>query len=147
MTCHVEEFDVAYKEQIKEELQRKAKQKAKERLAFQKDGTLPNIKSDAYKTPNLSTQKLRRGVTSKNRVCHSGWITKIKFYSDLNCIMTSSLDGKINIHSMNLEYSGKTFDKHQKPLNSFIYSPLHRFIASCGEERFILIWDPITRNT
>lgn len=147
MTCHVEEFDVEYKLEIEKELKRKAKQKATERLAFQKDGTLPNIKSGAYKTRNLSTQKMWRGVTDKHKVCHSGWITKIKFYSDLNCIMTSSLDGKINIHSMNLEYSGKTFDKHQKPLNSFIYSPLHRFIASCGEERFILIWDPITRNT
>ena len=52
----------------------------------------------------------------------------------------------IHIHDIeSLTYKDKkTFNLHQKGVNSFIYSSLHRFVASCGEERHILIWDPFT---
>jgi WD40 repeat protein len=29
-------------------------------------------------------------------------------------------------------------------VNAFVYSSKHRFIASCGEERHIIMWDPFT---
>jgi len=60
--------------------------------------------------------------------------------------MSSSLDGCIHIHDIDeLKYKeGKTFNLHQKGVNSFVYSPLHKIIASCGEERHIILWDPFT---
>lgn len=81
-----------------------------------------------------------------SKLIHKGWITKIKFYPDLNYIISSSLDGFIHIHDIEkIEYKdGKTFNLHQKGVNSFIYSSKHRFVASCGEERHILMWDPFT---
>jgi WD40 repeat protein len=76
---------------------------------------------------------------------HKGAITKVKYYSDLNYLLTSSLDGFLHVHDLKLDYKGeKSFALHQKGVNSFIYSPRHRFIASCGEERHILMWDPFT---
>ena len=86
------------------------------------------------------------GVHVQAKQIHKGWITKIKFYPDLNYIVSSSLDGFIHIHDIeNLTYrEHKTFNLHQKGVNSFVYSGKHRFIASCGEERHIIMWDPFT---
>jgi WD40 repeat protein len=60
--------------------------------------------------------------------------------------VSSSLDGFIHIHDIeDLSYKeNKTFNLHQKGVNSFVYSSKHRFIASCGEERHIIMWDPFT---
>lgn len=33
---------------------------------------------------------------------------------------------------------------HQKGVNAFVYSPQHKVIASCGEERQIILWNPFT---
>jgi WD40 repeat protein len=91
-------------------------------------------------------EKIEKGIYSIEKQIHKGWITKIKFYPDLNYIVTSSLDGFIHIHDIeDLSYKeNKTFNLHQKGVNSFVYSAKHRFIASCGEERHIIMWDPFT---
>lgn len=91
-------------------------------------------------------EKKDHGIQIIEKQIHKGWITKIKFYPDLNYIVSSSLDGFIHIHDIeDLTYrDGKTFNLHQKGVNSFIYSSKHRFIASCGEERHIIMWDPFT---
>ena len=64
----------------------------------------------------------------------------------MNYIISSSLDGFIHIHDIeDLSYKeNKTFNLHQKGVNSFVYSSKHRFVASCGEERHIIMWDPFT---
>lgn len=44
-----------------------------------------------------------------------------------------------------LQYSArKTFNLHQKGINSFVYSVKHKQVASCGEERHIILWEPYT---
>jgi WD40 repeat protein len=79
---------------------------------------------------------------------HKGWITKIKYIEDLNYILTSSFDGFCHFHDVDtLQYKDRTFSLHQKGVNSFVYSERHRFVASCGEERHIIMWDPFTRRS
>jgi WD40 repeat protein len=92
--------------------------------------------------------KKEEGVKVIEKLIHRGWITKIKYYADLNYVISSSLDGFIHIHDIeNLSFKeNKTFALHQKGVNSFIYSSKHRFMASCGEERHIIMWDPFTRH-
>jgi WD40 repeat protein len=82
------------------------------------------------------------------KLIHRGWITKIKYYEDLNYVVSSSLDGFIHIHDIDsLAFKeNKTFALHQKGVNSFIYSKEWKFIASCGEERHIIMWDPYIRT-
>ena len=94
----------------------------------------------------MTFDRIQEGVKHIEKLIHKGWITKIKYYPDLNYVISSSLDGMIHIHDIEtLQYKeGKTFNIHQKGVNSFIYSSMHRFIASCGEERHILMWDPFT---
>ena len=62
----------------------------------------------------LQMMKKQEGVTIIEKLIHKGWITKIKFYNDLNYIISSSLDGFIHIHDIeNLGYKdGKTFNLH-----------------------------------
>ncbi len=63
----------------------------------------------------------------------------------MNYVVSSSNEGFIHIHDIEkLTYKNKTFNLHQKGVNSFVYSNKHRFIASCGEERYIIMWDPFT---
>ncbi len=62
-------------------------------------------------------------------------------------MLSSSLDGFIHFHDIeDLKYKDKTFSLHAKGINSFVYSVKHRFVASCGEERHIIMWDPFTRR-
>lgn len=94
----------------------------------------------------MTYAKKENGIKKMQRMIHKGWITKIKYYHELNYIISSSLDGFIHIHDIEkLEYKeGKTFNLHQKGVNAFVYSKKHRIVASCGEERHILMWDPHT---
>jgi WD40 repeat protein len=91
-------------------------------------------------------QENKRFVKVTTKQCHRGWVTKIKYYSDMQRILSCSLDGCIHFHFMDgLTYNeGKTFNLHQKGINSFVYSQKWKIIASCGEERFICAWCPIT---
>ena len=70
----------------------------------------------------------------------------IKYIPDVMVILSSSLDGFIHYHSLeDLQYKEhRTFNLHQKGVNAFVYSPKHRFMASCGEERHIILWEPFT---
>lgn len=79
---------------------------------------------------------------------HREWITKIKYVPELKYIFSSSLDGFIHLHEIeSLAYkSNGTFNLHQKPINAFVYSVEHRYVASCGEERHIIMWDPLIRR-
>jgi len=49
-----------------------------------------------------------------SKQCHKSWITKIKYYPDIQYVMSSSLDGCIHIHEIDdLKYKeGKTFNLH-----------------------------------
>jgi len=68
------------------------------------------------------------GFTSIKLHIHWGWVTKIKYYEDLNMILSSSLDGFIHMHDLNdLSYRpNRTFNLHQKGINSFVYSVKHK---------------------
>ena len=58
-------------------------------------------------------KKQEWGIETIEMLFHKGWITKIKFYDDLNYIVSSSLDGMIHIHKIdNLDYKGLTFNLH-----------------------------------
>ena len=101
-----------------------------------------------HKTKPKPTQyKVREeGFSSIKLHTHWGWVTKIKFYDDLNMLLSSSLDGFIHMHNLDdLAYKAKrTFNLHQKGINSFVYSVKHKQVASCGEERHIILWEPYT---
>ena len=66
------------------------------------------------KQKKMTFGKIEEGVKHIEKLCHKGWITKIKYYNDLQYIVSSSLDGMIHIHDIeNLVYKeGRTFNIH-----------------------------------
>ena len=71
----------------------------------------------------IAYQKKQWGIEVKEMLMHKSWITKIKYYPDLQYIISSSLDSLIHIHDIkDLSYKDKTFNLHQKGVNSFFYS-------------------------
>lgn len=61
----------------------------------------------------IEREKRIEDVHTKLKRAHKGWITKIKFYPDLNYVFSSSLDGLIHIHDIErLAYKNKTFNLH-----------------------------------
>lgn len=94
----------------------------------------------------MQQDKFETGFKTHEILIHNSWITKIKYYPDLQYIISSSLDSLIHIHDIDLKYKSKTFNLHQKGVNSFYYSRKHKFVASCGEERHVIIWNPYTRR-
>jgi WD40 repeat protein len=63
---------------------------------------------------NMTFDKIQDHVIHIEKLIHKGWITKIKYYPDLNYVISSSLDGMIHIHDIeNLVYKeNKTFNIH-----------------------------------
>jgi len=63
---------------------------------------------------NMNFEEVKEGVKHIEKLIHKGWITKIKYYPDLNYVISSSLDGMIHIHDIEkLEYKdNKTFNIH-----------------------------------
>jgi len=155
MVCCKEKIVAAYKLETEKIFNKNEEKKKADRKNLNKKevDTLDNIKNKKKgddevkeKTKTIRFEGVFDGVEEIEKLIHKGWITKIKFYPDLNYVISSSLDGMIHIHDIEkLKYrDNKTFNIHQKGVNSFIYSSMHRFIASCGEERHILMWDPFT---
>ena len=70
----------------------------------------------------------------------------MKFYQDLNVVITSSLDSCIHfLHSDSLLPEGQQPKKYnQKGVTRFVYSKVQQCIASCGEDRYIVLWDPLS---
>jgi WD40 repeat protein len=144
-------IDEAFKNVVAEKKKKAEDMKIKDPKRVKADGEVEEerekVTEKKSKMKPIEMGKVVKGVYEKRRWIHKGWITKIKFYFDLNYLVSSSLDGFIHIHDIeNISYKAKTFNLHQKGINSFVYSTTHRFIASCGEERYIIMWDPFTRG-
>ena len=113
--------------------------KKQTKSAAEKDGAKPTKKKP------IQFMRKEEGVKVIKYHAHWGWITKLKYIEDLQSVLSSSLDGFIHMHDLDsFNYRRKTFNLHQKGINSFVYSTKHRFVASCGEERHIILWEPHT---
>ena len=117
--CHMKEILEEYNQRIAEALNKNREQKKKEQQALNDKKPGMDYKDDT--TKKLSTSKRPIGYTKKEngivymkKLIHKGYITKIKYYSELNYIISSSLDGFIHIHDIEkLDYKdGKTFNLH-----------------------------------
>jgi len=119
----------------------------KKMTAKEKSSKVNNF-SDTGKYKKYVSTQYHHNIKVIEKQIHNGWITKIKFIEDVQSVVSCSLDGMIHYHVLsNLEYKErekKTFSLHSKGVNSFVYSAKNRFVASCGEERHIFMWDPFT---
>ena len=66
------------------------------------------------KKKTIQFMRKEEGIETIKYHAHWGWVTKLKYYEDLNCIMSSSLDGFIHMHDLEtLTYKPRrTFNLH-----------------------------------
>lgn len=77
---------------------------------------------------------------------HSEYISKVKYINDLDSIFSCSMDKTIKQFDVERMEVKKTFEHHTKGVLSFVWCPEFKFIASCGEERHITLWNPYSRK-
>ena len=110
-------LDAAFKADKAAAIKRNKAIRQKEKLSRSKqddddDRTFEKIEV-AQKMKPLDREGRRVGVHVKTKHAHRGWITKIKYYPDLNYLFSSSLDGFIHVHDIDrLAYKNKTFNLH-----------------------------------
>jgi WD40 repeat protein len=121
--CHKAKILEAFDSQVAQEFERLQDEKKKERknlkikgrtAATEEEEKKSDPKKNRAKAKHISFQKEEFGVKVIEKLIHRGWITKIKYYSDLNYVISSSLDGFIHIHDIeNLSFKeNKTFALH-----------------------------------
>ncbi|CAK0806541.1 unnamed protein product, partial [Prorocentrum cordatum] len=98
------------------------------------------------------------GIKSRTKY-HTGranWVTKVEYVPELQAMVTCGLDGEINMCDININNrkSGREGDDkpgppvrlHKKGLYCFCWCKKHKFFASAGLDRQIVIWNGFTQK-
>lgn len=98
------------------------------------------------KTDGKETEKGKKGSRIKY---HKDWVTKVGFVSQLQAMVTCSLDGEINIcdvHTNQRKEGRDAVRLHKKGVHSWCWCKSYKFFASGGSDRQIIIWNPYTQK-
>ena len=75
---------------------------------------------------------------------HTDWVSRVRYIAELNMLCTASLDGKLALIDFERRAETRYLEGHAKGVYSFAWSPEHKFIASCGMDRSVLVWNPFS---
>mmetsp|Transcript_68762 Transcript_68762/g.217467 ORF Transcript_68762/g.217467 Transcript_68762/m.217467 type:complete len:940 (+) Transcript_68762:3-2822(+) len=73
---------------------------------------------------------------------HDDWITKIRYMPWADAVVTCSMDSKLQCYDMSRRTCKWTAQGHKHGVYSFDVCRSYNFIASCGSERDIFLWNP-----
>lgn len=92
---------------------------------------------------DLDASKDKESLKVKNvsrKKYHRDWVTKVGYVSEIQAIVTSSLDGEISL--INERKAERDVVKlHKKGVHSWCWCKNYRLFASGGIDRQIIIWD------
>eukprot|EP00929_Paragymnodinium_shiwhaense_P117445 TRINITY_DN8801_c0_g1_i2.p1 TRINITY_DN8801_c0_g1~~TRINITY_DN8801_c0_g1_i2.p1 ORF type:complete len:1148 (-),score=306.96 TRINITY_DN8801_c0_g1_i2:362-3805(-) len=80
---------------------------------------------------------------------HQDWVTKVGFVSELQAMVTCSLDGEINLCDVNTNQrktGSNSIKLHKKGVHSWCWFASYKFFASGGLDRHVIIWNPYTQK-
>ncbi|CAE8693043.1 unnamed protein product [Polarella glacialis] len=83
------------------------------------------------------------------RKYHTDWVTKVGFVSELQAMVTCSLDGEINlcdVHVNQRKEGRQPVSLHKKGVHTWCWCRSYKFFASGGSDRQIIIWNPYTQK-
>ncbi|XRB12060.1 EF-hand domain-containing protein [Pseudoscourfieldia marina] len=98
------------------------------------------------KTGMEEGMKKLTGMTLKKmfKDVHSNWVTRVLFIEHNDTLISSSLDGTINVSDFSKRTVKWSTRAHSGGVNSFLHCRAFNFIASCGTEREVMLWNPFT---
>jgi len=87
--------------------------------------------------------KKNSGSNGEEKNYHTDWVTQVGFVSELQALVTSSLDSTINICDIHKnERKRDPIKMHRKGVTCWSWSTKYKFFASGGLDRHIVIWNP-----
>jgi WD40 repeat protein/putative methionine-R-sulfoxide reductase with GAF domain len=76
---------------------------------------------------------------------HKDHVTHLAYPADLGLVVSSSLDGTVKIFEIDrLKKVHTVFRRHEKGSTGFVYNSTARVVASCGVDRVIQLWSPMS---
>ena len=102
------------------------------------------VAKEVHELHVMTHMKLNVDITE--RAVHKGWINKLKYISDLDGVLTCSSDSTLKLIDLERVEERKVHRYHHKSVLSFAWCRDFKFIASCGEERNIIVWNPFSKN-
>jgi len=102
------------------------------------------VTKELRELPVMTHMKMNVDITE--RLIHSGWINKLQYISDLDGILTCSSDSTIKLIDLERVEERKVHKYHHKSVLAFAWCRDFKFIASCGEERNVVVWNPFSKN-
>lgn len=75
---------------------------------------------------------------------HDDWITHMAYLSTYSGLLTSSMDGALRLMDLDRQETVWACQEHLRGVHHFDYCASFNFIASCGIERDVLMWNPFS---
>jgi len=66
---------------------------------------------------------------------HDDWVTHLHSVPQLDCFISSSMDGTLKLSNIQTGANMRTLKGHEKGVRWFDFSERRKFIASCSSER------------
>jgi WD40 repeat protein len=102
----------------------------------------------SYMNKKLSVQThIMENVEVLENKLHNGWISRVEYIPELNSVMTCSLDSVLTRFDPEANSVIETYTHHNKGVLSFAWCKDFKFMASCGEERHVTLWNPYTKSS
>eukprot|EP00742_Colponemidia_sp_Colp-10_P008505 GILJ01009216.1.p1 GENE.GILJ01009216.1~~GILJ01009216.1.p1 ORF type:complete len:1025 (-),score=150.44 GILJ01009216.1:215-3289(-) len=92
----------------------------------------------------MTQQYFENIKAAKHMRIHDDWVMKVQYIPDLTSMITCSLDSKIKFSDLERGSFKREFALHKKAVNSFAWCKSYKFIASGGQERHVILWNPYT---
>ena len=100
------------------------------------DGPLPKKKNQ-----EIWEQAVKKKYKWK---IHQDWVTQLMYISEINRLVSCSLDGTIILSTIATQPSARVFNGHDTGVRCFAWSNASKILCSAGTDRSVLIWDPFT---
>mmetsp|Transcript_21466 Transcript_21466/g.40888 ORF Transcript_21466/g.40888 Transcript_21466/m.40888 type:complete len:1024 (+) Transcript_21466:252-3323(+) len=75
---------------------------------------------------------------------HTDWVTKMRYLNHSGCLVSSSMDSTLRMLDLERKKVKWMVDEHARGVYSFDFCRTYNFIASCGVERHVMLWNPFT---
>lgn len=76
------------------------------------------------------------------QLLHTDWVCQLKYISELNSILTCSLDKRLCLADVEARVTLKYLEGHTEGVRAVDWSRAYSFIASGGLDRNVMLWNP-----
>ena len=92
---------------------------------------------------NKVVHKCRWGLRQVWRqLLHTDWICQLQYVSELNSILSCSLDKRLCLADVEARVTVKYLEGHTQGVRAVDWSRAYSFIASGGLDRNVMLWNP-----